>query len=127
MNKILPLSFLLLSAACGDDSVAVPGEFTPPVTLDNQDPIPYPPALFEQGVEGEVLLYLVVDSSGAVIRDSTRIESSAGNADFDAAALEAADGLRFEPARRGDTAVSSPIQVPIRFTLPDSSGTSENN
>ena len=37
-----------------------------------------------------------------------------------AAALQAAPTLRFSPARRGDTAVVAPIQVPIHFTLPDS-------
>jgi TonB family protein len=55
-----------------------------------------------------------------VIRDSTRIERSSGQSPFDAAALQAAPTLRFTPARRGDTAVVAPIQVPIRFTMPDS-------
>jgi TonB family protein len=124
MKKILPLALFTLS--CGGGTTAVAGEFTPPITIDGQDPIPYPPDLFRQGVEGEVMLYLRVDSTGGVIRDSTRIESSSGYADFDAAALAAADGLRFSPATRGDTAVASPIQVPIRFSLPDSAAIEES-
>ncbi len=88
--------------------------------IEGQDPIPYPTELFSQGVQGEVMLYLVVDSTGTVIRDSTRIEKSSGQSAFDAAALQAAPTLRFSPARRGDTAVVAPIQVPIHFTLPDS-------
>ena|SRR5688572_19724707 len=111
--------WLLLLAACAAET-PTPGEFTPAVPIEGQEPIPYPTELFSQRVEGEVMLYLVVDSTGAVIRDSTRIEKSSGQSAFDAAALQAAPTLRFTPARRGDTAVVAPIQVPIHFTLPDS-------
>jgi len=110
---------LLLLCACAREA-PVAGEFHPAVPIAGQDPIPYPTELFSQGVEGEVMLYLVVDSTGAVIRDSTRIAKSSGQSAFDAAALQAAPTLRFDPARRGDTAVVAPIQVPIHFTLPDS-------
>jgi protein TonB len=113
------LSLALAATACGGGE-PVPGEFTPAVSLDSMPPIPYPADLFEQRVEGEVMLYLVIDSAGYVVRDSTRIEKSSGKPAFDAAALEAAPALRFAPARRGDTAVTAPLQVPIRFTLPDS-------
>jgi protein TonB len=116
----LPALLLALTAAACGGGDPVPGEFTPAVSLDSMPPIPYPADLFEQRVEGEVMLYLVIDSSGYVVRDSTRIEKSSGKPAFDAAALEAAPALRFAPARRGDTAVTAPLQVPIRFTLPDS-------
>jgi protein TonB len=117
--RLFGLLLLLLLAACAREA---PGarEFQPAVPIEGQDPIPYPTELFSQGVEGEVMLYLVVDTTGAVIRDSTRIERSSGQSAFDAAALQAAPTLRFTPARRGDTAVMAPIQVPIHFTMPDS-------
>ena len=115
---ILGLSLLLVAACSSEAPVA--GEFHPDVPIEGQDPIPYPTELFSQGVQGEVMLYLVVDSTGTVIRDSTRIEKSSGQSGFDAAALQAVPTLRFTPARRGDTAVVAPIQVPIHFTLPDS-------
>ena len=67
-----------------------------------------------------MLLYLVVDSTGATLRDSTRVARSSGQAAFDAAALEAAAGLHFKPATRAGVPLTAPIQVPIRFTLPDS-------
>jgi protein TonB len=118
MQRFTIAWFLLLAACAGDPPPA--GEFSPAVPIEGQDPIPYPAELFSSGVEGEVMLYLVVDSTGAVIRDSTRIESSSGQSAFDAAALQAAPTLRFTPARRGDTAITAPIKVPIRFTLPDS-------
>ena len=63
---------------------------------------------------------MVVDSDGSVVRDSTRIAGSSGQTAFDSAALVAAATLRFAPARQGRAAVSAAIQVPIRFTLPDS-------
>jgi len=91
-----------------------------PATLSTEPAIPYPPELYARKIEGEVLLYLVVDSSGAALRDSTRVARSSGQAAFDAAALEAAPGLRFTSARRGAVPVTAPIQIPIRFTLPDS-------
>lgn len=118
MQRFTIAWFLLLAACAGDPPPA--GEFSPAVPIEGQDPIPYPAELFSNRVEGEVMLYLVVDSTGAVIRDSTRIESSSGQSAFDAAALQAAPTLRFTPARRGDTAITAPIKVPIRFTLPDS-------
>lgn len=99
---------------------------TPAVPVAGQPQIPYPPELFQRRVEGEVMLYVVVDTTGAVIRDSTRIATGSGQAAFDAAALQAAAGLRFTPARRGATPIVAPIQVPVRFTLPDSVRTAEN-
>lgn len=110
---------LPLALACAD-AAPVAGELTPPVPVPGQEPIPYPPELYTARIEGEVMLYLVIDSTGAVVRDSTRIERSSGHQAFDAAALTAAATLRFTPATRGDTAVTAPIQVPIQFTLPDS-------
>jgi TonB family protein len=115
------LILAVLLAACGsEESDPPPGPYTPPMPIEGQEPIPYPPELFSQRIEGEVMLYVVVDSSGAVVRDSTRIVTASGHQEFDAAALTAAPTLRFTPAHRGDTAVMAPIQVPIQFTLPDS-------
>lgn len=91
-----------------------------PATLSSEPAIPFPPELFARRVEGEVMLYLVVDSAGAPLRDSTRVAKSSGRAAFDAAALEAAAGLHFRPATRAGVPVTAAIQLPIRFTLPDS-------
>jgi TonB family protein len=109
---------LLASIAC--HRTAREGAVVPPVLVSGQAAIPYPPDLFLRRIEGEVLLYLVVDSAGTVIRDSTRVAKTSGQAAFDAAALEAATRWHFTPARRDRTAVTSPIQLPVRFTIPDS-------
>jgi periplasmic protein TonB len=112
---IVPLAWCL---GCGNRPAPAPDLV--PATLSSEPAIPFPPELFAKRVEGEVLLYLVVDSTGATLRDSTRVARSSGQAAFDAAALEAAGGLHFTPATRGGVPVTAPIQVPIRFTLPDS-------
>ena len=109
---------LTLSAGCGGPPA--PATDLVPAVLASEPTIPFPPELFAKRIEGEVLLYLVVDSTGTTVRDSTRIAKSSGQSAFDAAALEAAAALRFTPASRGGVAVTAPIQVPIRFTLPDS-------
>ena len=114
----LAVTLLLGSEGCGGDPPAAALRAARPVAGGPE--IPYPPELFAKRVEGEVLLYLVVDSAGAVIRDSTRIATSSGHPEFDAAAMAAAPALKFHPATRNDTAVVAPIQVPIRFRLPDS-------
>ena len=109
----------VLVSGCGEKPPAEP-PITPAVPVAGQPDIPYPADLFNRRIQGEVMLYLVVDTAGAVVRDSTRIAASSGEAAFDAAALQAAQSLRFTPAHQGTSAVMAPIQVPIRFTLPDS-------
>ena len=111
---------LLLAACGGGGESPTDANVTPPVPAAEQPEIPFPPELFAKGIEGEVMLYVVVDSSGSVIRDSTRISQSSGQADFDAAAMAAAPGLRFTAARRNGVPIDHAIQVPIRFTIPDS-------
>jgi TonB family protein len=117
---LVPVCILILSgAACRRASQTVT-PLTPATLVGGNPAIPYPPALFAARVEGEVMLYLVVDSTGTVVRDSTRIARSSGQTAFDAAALQAAAALHFNAARRGTQPVTAPIQIPIQFTLPDS-------
>ncbi len=101
--------------------------FTPAALVAGEPPIPYPQDLYARRVQGDVMLYLVIDSTGAIVADSTRIAKSSGQAAFDAAALQAAPQLRFTPAHRGKEAVTAPIQVPISFRLPDSVAAATSN
>lgn len=121
MRPSAPLCTVLsLGAACHGGTSAE-DHLSPATLVSGQASIPYPPDLYARRLEGEVMLYLVVDSTGRVVRDSTRIVKSSGQSAFDAAALEAAPGLHFSPARHGTVPVMAPIDIPIRFTLPDSS------
>ena len=93
-----------------------------PISVNADPPVQYPPELYEQGVEGTVILRLFVDSTGAVIADSTRIKEPSGHAALDSAALAAVPSLRFAPALRDGIPVSTVFEQPIIF---QHSGTGE--
>jgi len=65
------------------------------VVTNPESPVEYPADLFEQQVEGVVLLRLYVTASGTLVPDSTRIEESSGFPELDSAALRSADQLQF--------------------------------
>jgi len=95
----------------------------PPVVINPDPGVEYPEALFEQGIEGKVVLRLFVDSAGRLVRDSTRIAESSGYPALDSAALRAAPGFRFAPARDNDTPVSAAFLQPVQFRHPPRGGT----
>jgi protein TonB len=90
----------------------------PPVAINPVSPVRYPPALLEQGIEGQVLLRLYVDSAGQVVPDSTRIEESSGYPALDSAALVASPELRFSPALRQGRPIAAPFLQPVQFRGP---------
>lgn len=87
----------------------------PPVAINPVSPVRYPQALYDQGIEGQVLLRLYVDSAGTVIPESTRIAESSGYPALDSAALVGAPELRFSPARHQGQAVAAPFLQPVQF------------
>ena len=128
-----PLIFLALLAACsgnGDGTVSLPSRPVegpratelPPVPLNPNSPVDYPPALAAQGIEGTVLLRLVVDSSGTLVADSTRVAESSGYPALDSAALQAAPSLRYAPAERDGAKVAMAFLQPIYFRTPQGRG-----
>lgn len=94
---------------------APPPESEAPVALNPDVPIAYPPALFEQKVEGDVTLRLFVDSTGKLIPESTRVAEPSGYPALDSAALAGASGLRFAPAKRHGVAVATAFLQPVEF------------
>jgi protein TonB len=90
----------------------------PPVAINPVSPVRYPRALLEQGIEGQVLLRLYVDSVGRVIADSTRIEESSGYPALDSAALVASPELRFSPALHQGRPIAAPFIQPVQFRSP---------
>jgi len=94
----------------------------PPVALNPEPPVQYPPALFDQGIEGTVLLRLFVDSTGALVSDSTKVQESSGYPALDSAALAAAPALHFAPAKRNGVAIASLFLQPIHFRHPTTGG-----
>ena len=84
-------------------------------TYASLTPPRYPANAIAAKAEGNVLLVVQLDASGAV--QEVEVETSAGHPDLDAAAVAAVRGWRFNPARNGGKAVPSRIGVPIQFSL----------
>jgi TonB family protein len=59
-----------------------------------------------------------VDTAGAIVPDSTRIEETSGVPALDSAALLAAPRLRFAPALRDGEPVPAPFLQPFDFRPP---------
>lgn len=120
---LLPL--LLLITACGERPASttaagagidstVPA-FEPPVMTNAESPVRYPPALFQQNVEGTVLLRLFVDSSGRLAPESTRVAEGSGSNGLDSAARAAVPAMKFAPVRRNGRPVATSFLQPIEF------------
>lgn len=76
--------------------------------------IPYPKEAREKGIEGPVIMELLVDAEG-VVRDASLIEGPGSG--LNEAALEAVRRLRFRPARIQKKAVAVKIRYIYRFIL----------
>lgn len=75
----------------------------------------YPMAAREQGLEGVVVLSVLVRHDGRV--DDARVAVSSGAVVLDQAALAAVRTWLFAPARRDGRAVESVVEVPVKFAL----------
>ena len=116
-----------LTLACGGSApppdpqgaqAAPPPESEAPVALNADVPIAYPAALFEQHIEGEVVLRLFTDSTGRLIPESTRVAESSNYPALDSAALAGSAKLRFAPAKRHGVAVATTFLQPVEFHHP---------
>jgi len=97
---------------------ARPADQEPPVPLNADSPIQYPPRLFDRRVEGDVVLRLFVDSTGRVMPESSRVGESSGYPALDSAALAGAKKLRYAPARRRGAPVATAFLQRIEFRHP---------
>lgn len=122
--RCLPLVLLLASlapAGAQEEPVRLPPvEVRAPYPLVppqyRSTPLPaYPAAAREQGIEGTVLLDVLVLPDGRV--GDARLRRSSGSAALDAAALEAVRTWTFAPGRRGPRPVESWVEVPVKFSL----------
>ncbi|HEY5961608.1 MAG TPA: TonB family protein, partial [Polyangiaceae bacterium] len=74
----------------------------------------YPSEAARQGIEAEVIMQIAIDAEGHVSR--VEVHQSAG-AEFDAAAVAAAQQFAFEPAQKGGTSVAARILYRYAFKL----------
>ena len=93
---------------------AAPAE-EPPVALNAEPAVQYPPDLYDRHVEGDVVLRLYADSSGKIIAESTRVTESSGYAALDTAAVRGVGRLRYSPAYRHGLAISTAFLQTVEF------------
>lgn len=80
------------------------------------NPAPEYPRLSQRaGEEGRVLMRVVVTVDGRA--ESVEVIKSSGFERLDKAAVNAVKQWRFEPARKGDKAISAAVNVPLSFGL----------
>lgn len=78
-------------------------------------PPAYPAAARRRGIEGTVLLEVLVGAGGEA-RD-VKLVASAGDASLDEAARTAVRTWRFVPARRGTEPVEAWVRIPLVYRL----------
>jgi TonB family protein len=93
------------------------------VALNADVPIAYPAVLFEQHIEGEVVLRLFTDSTGRLIPESTRVAESSNYPALDSAALAGSAKLRFAPAKRRGVPIATTFLQPVEFHHPGTTAT----
>lgn len=79
----------------------------------NMSPPRYPPSLHT----GEVMLKIEVAADGTAA--GIVVDRSSGHADLDEAAVQAARGWRFNPARKDGRMVAGKVRIPVRFDRDD--------
>ena len=128
VRTILALACLTLVACApeGPETEAPPANsrpnpFDPPVATNAEPPVAYPIELFEQGVEGTVILRLFADETGTIVPESTQVAEGSGHARLDSAAVTGVADMTFAPARREGIPVSTVFYQPVHFRIPDRS------
>jgi TonB family protein len=101
-----------------EERASAPPDQEPPVALNGDAPIQYPPRLYDQNVEGDVVLRLFVDSTGRLAPESSRVAEPSGYSALDSAALTGARRLRFAPARRHGLPIATAFLQPVEFRHP---------
>lgn len=107
------------TAVVADSGSAKPDSY--PVMINREMPFRYPPALYAEKVQGNVVLRLFVDTAGGVVNDSTRVVESSKVPLLDSAALSGSRELKFQPATRRGAAMPVTILFPVYFRHPEAS------
>jgi protein TonB len=85
-----------------------------PKYAENPKPL-YPREARKKGFQGEVVLKVEVLSDGLV--GEVEVKKSSGHEILDRSALSAVKQWKFTPAKRGETAISTWVNIPIKFQL----------
>lgn len=122
--KHAPLFLCLLGfALSGATPVMAESSKLPKLKLASRDRLPvvkkqvrpkYPSDLRKKGITGDVIVHIVVSSSGDVA-EAEVIDSP--NEQFSEAALEAVRQWKFEPGQKDGVPVAVRLKFPIQFRL----------
>jgi protein TonB len=82
--------------------------------LNNPSPN-YPARAKRQGIQGKVLISVLVKTDGSAA--AAQIQHSSGSSDLDQAALEAVKEWKFIPARRSGQLFQASVIVPVEFKI----------
>lgn len=85
-----------------------------PKYAENPEPL-YPREARKKGFQGEVVLKVEVLSNGLV--GQVEVKQSSGHEILDRSALSAVKQWKFFPAKRGESTISSWVNIPIKFQL----------
>jgi protein TonB len=85
-----------------------------PKYAENPKPL-YPREARKKGFQGEVVLKVEVLSNGLV--GQVEVKKSSGHEILDRSALSAVEHWKFFPAKRGESAISFWVNIPIKFQL----------
>ncbi|MEO0853794.1 MAG: energy transducer TonB, partial [Cyanobacteria bacterium J06648_11] len=99
-----------------DPQAALPGptELARPIPGRQRQPA-YPDLAQRRNQEGRVMVRARVDNTGRVVQ--VEVTNSSGYLSLDEAAVSAVERWQFTPARRGEDAIASWVNVPIDFSL----------
>jgi protein TonB len=95
------------------DGKLQPTPLDEPARLVQPSKLAYPEEAFAQGIQGTVVVELVVDEEGRVAHAEVRESVPA----LDAAALASVRGWRFTPARLAGEPIVSTASAPVAFTI----------
>jgi TonB family protein len=124
---------VVILAACGSgqssldeaDAAEIERGFELPVATNAESPVFYPVDLFEQEVEGSVVLRLYITEDGTVVPESTLVAETSGMPMLDSAAIAGVEAMTFAPATRNGTPVATLFLQPVHFKHPALSGLGE--
>jgi protein TonB len=131
MRRLSLLLFSFALVACVDEKDAQkaveaiwqggPRPDSMPVMLNTDLPFRYPLSLWSTRVQGNVVLRIHIDSTGAVRPESTIVVQSSGYTPLDSAAVTGSEELRFRPAKLRGKPLALSIQLPVFFRHPEAS------
>ena len=132
MRRVTSVCVVIL-AACGSgqssleeaEAADIERGFELPVATNAESPVFYPVDLFEQEVEGSVVLRLYITDDGTVVPESTQVAETSGLPLLDSAAIAGVAELKFSPATRNGTPVATLFLQPVHFRHPARAGIGE--